>query len=293
MGSPSNKSASETDINLLGTDITPPSFISQRTKRRREELPIGIQLDEFKEEMRKMMSMFSEKREKEIHEISTTLKEIHHSNINIQNSITFLTEQNEELRKKINSLENKDKENKQYITILESKIEDLQLTNRKDNFVLKNVPRKSNESKEDLLEMVMCLSKNIDCKIDKNDVKDIYRVRAKNNGNQSSPIVVETGSTLLKTSILKMVKAFNIQHNSKLCAKHLGFRVQEDTPIFVSDHLTAKASRLHFLARDLTKSGAYKFCWTAYGKVYLKKEEQSPTIIIKSEDQVHKLLQEK
>lgn len=288
-----NKSASETDINVMGTDKTPPNFVYRRTKRNREEISVGLQLDEFKEEMRKMMSLFTEKREKELHEIKVTLNEIQQSNINIDSSISFLTGQFEELKKKVNLLENQDKENKQYITILEDKIEDIQMGCRKTNFVIKNVPKKANESKEDLIDMVMCLSNSVNCKIGKYDVKDIYRVRGKNNDSQNMPIVVESSSTLLKTEILKMGKAFNIKHKTKLCAKHLGFKVQEDTPIFIAEHLTPKASRLHFLARDLSKSGAYKFCWTAYGKVYLKKDEQSPTIIIKSEAQIHQLTQGK
>ncbi|CAK1598136.1 unnamed protein product [Parnassius mnemosyne] len=85
-------------------------------------------------------------------------------------------------------------------------------------------------------------------------------------------------------------KSFNIKHKCKLCAKHLGFKTQEDTPIFLSEHLTPKGARLHFLARDLAKSKNYKFCWTAYGKVYVRENENSPIIMIRNESQVHQLL---
>ncbi|KAJ8704364.1 hypothetical protein PYW08_013088 [Mythimna loreyi] len=187
-------------------------------------------------------------------------------------------------------LETQAKEDRKYITLLENKLEETQLGTRKPNFVIKNVPRKNNESKEDLIAMAMCLSQSLDCKMARYDIKDIYRVRGKTNEVQNSPIVVETGSTLLKAEIMAMGKAFNVKHKTKLCCKHLGFKTQEDTPIFIADHLTPKASRLYFLARDLAKSGAYKFCWTAYGKVYLKKDEQSQPITVRSEDQVHQLM---
>ncbi|KAJ8706514.1 hypothetical protein PYW07_012592 [Mythimna separata] len=187
-------------------------------------------------------------------------------------------------------LENQTKEDKKYITILENKIEEMEMGVRKSNFVIKNVPKIANESKEDLLGMITSLSNNIDCSIEKYEIKDIYRVRGKNSENQNNPIVVETGSTLLRNQILKMGKSFNIKHKAKLCAKHLGFRTNEDTPIFLSEHLTPKGSRLYFLARDLKKSGAYKHCWTAYGKVYVRKEDQGPTITIRSEEQIHQLL---
>lgn len=169
----------------------------------------------------------------------------------------------------------------------------MQNSNQKSNFVIKNVPRKSNETKEDLIEMVMCLSQNLNCSMGKYDIKDVYRVRGRNSENLNSPIIVKTGSTLIKTEILKMGKAFNIKYRPKLCCKLLGFKSQEDSPIFLSEHLTPKASRLHFLARELTKSGAYKFCWTTYGKVLVKKDEQSPTITIRSELQMQQLIMDK
>lgn len=290
-----NKSLSDTEISSAGLDKTPPNYVFQRAKRSREymEVSIGQQLDEFKEEMKKMLSTFTEKQGKDIQIINITLQEIQQSNINIESSITFLTAQNEELREKIAQLERKTREDNTYITILENKIEDLQTASRKSNLVLKNVPRKKDETKEDLIEMTMCLFGNMECSIKKHDIKDIYRIRGKSADKQNTPIVVETSSTILKTEILKMAKAFNLKHKNKLSCKHMGFKTQEDTPVFISEHLTAKGSRLHFLARDLTKSGTYKFCWTAYGKVYTKKNENSPTIVIRSEDQVHKLLLEK
>lgn len=153
-------------------------------------------------------------------------------------------------------------------------------------------PEKEAESKQDLLEMVVTLSENIDCKISKSDIKDIYRVRSKRPEQKNTPIIVATGSVLLKSDILKMAKSFNIRNKSKLCAKHLGLKSHADTPIFLSENLTQKASRLYYLARDLAKSKGYKFVWTSYGKIYVRKAEQSPIVLIKSEQQVHTLLLE-
>lgn len=168
----------------------------------------------------------------------------------------------------------------------------MQMGSRRANFDIKNVPRKNNETKEDLIDMVMCLSHSIDCKITKSDIKDIYRVRGKNSEKTNTPIIIETSSTLLKTDILKMAKSFNIKHKIKLSVKHLGIKTHEDTPVFITEHLTIKGSRLHFLSRDLAKSKAYRFCWTAYGRVYVRKDEHSPIITIRSEEQVHHLLLE-
>ncbi|CAH2107944.1 unnamed protein product [Euphydryas editha] len=145
--------------------------------------------------------------------------------------------------------------------------------------------------------MVLCLSNAIDCDIKKTGIRDIYRVQkererdkkvVKNNG--SIPIIVETSSTILKADVLKQSKSFHIKNKQKLCAKHLELKKNEEVPIYVSEQLTAKAARLFFLARDLSKSRTYKFCWTSYGWVYVRKDEQFPIIAIKSEAQVQRLL---
>lgn len=290
-----NKSVSDSELRLMEKDqsVTPLNYVFQRTKRSREEISLCDQLDEFKHEIKEMMSIFSTKHGNEMQRMTSTLKEIQQTNLSIENSISYLTAQNEALNNKITQLESQNKEDKQYIAVLESKLEEIQIGSRKTNFVIKNVPKRNNETKEDLVDMIVCLSRNIECKIEKADVKDIYRLRGKNSESLNQPIIVETGSTFLKSDVMRMSRAYFIKHKSRLSCKHLGFKSQEDTPIYLSDHLTAKGSRLHFLARDLTKSGAYKFCWTAYGKVYVKKDEGSPTISIRTEEQIHNLMGDK
>nr|XP_026495545.1 uncharacterized protein LOC113400254 [Vanessa tameamea] len=290
MDSVLDKSHSDSEMQMSSHLKTPPNYVSSRNKRKRDD-DVLADLSNFKEEMRKMISTLMASQEQEFKKNAATLKEIQRTNINIESSITFLSAQNEEFKKKIESLEGQMKEDRKYITLLEEKIEEMQRETRKTNLELKNVPKQKNETKEDLIKMVINLSTNIESKISETDIKDIYRVRSKKEGFENTPIIVETNSTIVKTNVLKLSKTFNIKHKSKLCAKHLGLNTSEDTPIFVSEHLTAKASRLYFLARDLVKTKGYHFSWTAYGKVYVRKDESSQIILIKNESQIHKLLQ--
>lgn len=278
-------SVCELDVShATSNDTTPPNYVFSRTKSvTTEDLQI------FKEEIKSMIEALWSSQQQDIKNIPDTLKEIHQTNLNIEKSISLLYAQNEELTKKVTQLENKAKEDRDYIVLLEEKIENLQMGSRKSSLEIKNVPRQNNETKEDLVDMVLCLSSSIGSTLNRSDIKDVYRVRGKKKDSVSTPIIVETASTLIKTDILKLCKTFNTTKRNKLCAKHLGHRVLEDTPIFVSEQLTAKGARLHFLARDLVKAGKYKFCWTTYGRVYLRKSENSPIITIKSEAQVQQL----
>ncbi|XP_072932984.1 uncharacterized protein [Epargyreus clarus] len=288
-----NKSLSESNltVNSQKENKSPSAFVSTRNKRKRVNEEFSTELTAFKEEIKQLLVVMTSKNEEELRKITPTLVDIQQSNRNIENSIAFLTAQNEEYKKKIEELEAQAREDRKNITILEEKIEDLQRNARKASFEIKNVPKKENENKEDLIEMIKCLSKSIGCDVSRKEIRDIYRVRTKKESVRNTPIIVETTTTLIKNDFLKMCKAFNIKHKSKLCAKHLGFRTSEDTPIFVSENLTAKSSRLHFLGRELVKSRRYKYCWTAYGKVYLRRDDNSPVIILRDEMQVQNLLQ--
>lgn len=246
---------------------------------------------DFKEEIKQMIISLFSTQEKELREINISQKQIQNTNQNIERSIAFLTAQNEELKKRITTLEGQAVEDRKCMAILEDRIEDLQRGSRKSNIEIKNVPKQKNETKNELTEMILCLSNNIGSTINKSDIKDIFRARGKKDTTQNSTIIIELSSTLLKTDLLKKCKEFNVKQKTKLCAKHLGLRTNEDTPIYISEQLTAKGSRLYYLARDLSKTKEYKYCWTAYGKVFVRKDDNSPTTSIYSEAQVQQLSQ--
>lgn len=278
------------DSSFQYMDSTPPNFLSQRIKRKREEV-LPSELSIFREEMVDTIKKLFSAQEKELKKIVPTLKDIQETNHNIEKTIAFLTAQNEEYKGKIQKLESQAKEDRNYIITLEEKLEDIQRVSRKTNFEIKNVPKKVNETKEDLIEMVTCLSKCVGSSLETTHIKDIYRVRGKKEGATNTPIVVETSSTIVKTDLLKMCKSHNIRHKTKLCAKNLGFRTSEDTPVFISDHLTPKGARLYFLARELAKTKSYRFCWTSFGNVFVRRDEKSPIITLKNEAQIQHLQQ--
>lgn len=140
--------------------------------------------------------------------------------------------------------------------------------------------------------MMTCLSKNINLDLCPRDIKDIFRTKTHNDREKSPNIIVELGSTLLRTDMLKKTKEFNIKNKSKLQAKHLGFTTNEDTPVYLSEQLTAKGARLFFLSRDLVRNKKFKYCWNAFGRVFVRKDDASKITCIQNEAQVHQLLQD-
>lgn len=271
---------------------TPPCYVFLRNRRPREEEMSPSQFHDFKQEMSELITSFITEQKKVYVEITNTLKSLQQISSNIEQRISLLTSQNEEFQGKIDRLETQVKKDREYIYLLEDKIEDLQRASRKTSIELKNVPRKPSENRGDLINMITCLSNAVNIEICARDIKDIFRLRARSDGEKSPPIIVELGSTILKTDLLKKTKEFNIKNKCKLQAKHLGFKTSEDTPVYISEQLTAKGARLFFLSRDLAKSKKFKYCWTAFGRVFVRKDDVSKIICIHSEAQIHQLLQD-
>jgi hypothetical protein len=287
-----NRSLSENNICEMNEQITPPNcYVSHRGKRLRDEdLPGEFQ--SFKQELRELFSSFMNAQKSHLNEIVADLKEIQSTNENINSSINLLTAQNEDFRRKIEGLELQTRKDREYIDILENKIEDLQRLNRKNCFEIKNVPKRSQETRSDLIDIVMSLTKTISLEINPRDIKDIFRqLGKKNEGQQNPPIIVDLGSSILRNELLMKVKHFNVKNNQKLRAKHLGYKTNEEQPVFISEQLTQKNARLFFLARDLVKNKKYKYCWTSFGKVYIRQDDNSRIIQLINESQIHNLLQ--
>lgn len=279
------------DISDHVDQTTPPNFVSDRHRRGIEHQYRNDDFRAFKEEMVNMISSLMSPQQEEIKKIYPTLMAIKTTNVNIESAMAVLSAQNEDLKKKIDHLETRVKRDNEYIIILEDKVEDLQRITRKSHFEIKNVPKVQLETKENLVQMVATLSQAVKSNIDAKDITDIYRVQNKRTNTKNSTVVVELSSTLLKADFIKKTRDYNRHSQEKICAKHLGFKTGEYTPIYVSEQLTTKGSRLFYLARDLAKSRDYKFCWTSFGKVYVRKDETAPTIIINSESQVNNLMQ--
>lgn len=269
---------------------TPQKYVMTRNKRYRAEVSPS-DFTSLRDEMRELFRSFTAAQKQELNEIKANLQAIQTTNSSIETSISVLASQNEEFQKRIDQLESEKKKDREYISALEEKIEDLHRLTRKNNIEIKNVPKRNPESKEDLIGMTLKLSSNINLGMVANDIKDIFRLEGKQ-GSKTSTIIVELGSTLLKNDLLKKTKSFNRKNRNKLQAKHLGHTVEENTPVFISEQLTPRGARLYFLARDLVKTKKYKYCWTSFGKVFVRRDDTSRVITIFNETQVHHLSQE-
>lgn len=281
-----NVTGSDSDASKKSERLTQTQQVKLRSKRRRSpDSNIDQKFQTFEDKITKMMSSWKSDMDAKFEKFDSMLSYI---KTDIEKSLEFMSAQQEEIKQKVECLQQECKanqnDNQNHIAFLEDHIEDLLRNARNSSMELRNVPHTENETKEVLSNYLINMSEKVNSKISYIEIKDIFRIPGKPEANK--PIIVELTSSMQKTKLLKAVKTFNSSNRqNKLNAAHLGLR-SLSSPVFVAEHLTSKANRLHFLARELTKAGKFKYCWTSSGKVFLRKAEGSPIILVKTEEQI-------
>lgn len=219
---------------------------------------------------------------RDIQEVKANTSEINNTNQDIGTSLDFMTDQLKNLQTKIDGLEGQKKEIQSQILKVDEKCEFLEKSLKKTSIEIRYLPRKVNENKETLFNYINCLAKNLEIILQPGDLRDVYRIPNKKDSSKST-IAVELSSTLMKHSFINAARKFN--KTKKLNVGHLGIK-DNSSPLFLSEILTSKTRRLHFLARDFARQEKYQFCWTSNGNVYLKKQEGAPYILVKNEAQL-------
>lgn len=232
-------------------------------------------------EIRKVIVELKEEQKQKLDELQSSINAIRQQNEGMIESIEFLTNEYRDLRKHVDNLEIERKSNQKYIQTLENEIESLKTSQKTSCIEIRNIPTKQKEAKQDLLDTINKISDVLNMVVDVNSIRDIYRVNTKIDSNK--PIIVEFTSVITKEKLIEQCKKFNLQHkNNKLNTSHLNISGPQKS-VYISEHLTSRARRLFFLARDFANTNEFKFCWTAGGKVFIRKKEGERLIRINSE----------
>lgn len=74
----------------------------------------------------------------------------------------------------------------------------------------------------------------------------------------------------------------------KLNTSDLGIAGRK-SPIYVSEHLSPAAKKLHAEARIAAKAKSYRFVWVRYGRIYVRKNEEADLIHIRNPSDLNRL----
>lgn len=278
---------SEPDVNE--TYKTPPNeYVHLRYKRPRSD-DIKDQLNDFKKEMKEMISslMLAGDAErvrlrKDITDIKTKIEDVKRTNIEIEKSMDFISNKFEEAMVKIDTLENESRKNRAQIQILQEKLDSFERTSFKSTIEMRNFPAKDKETINDLTSFIINTGKALDLDVQPSEIRDAWRLPGKPGSNRT--ILAEFTTVATKAKFLQQTRSFNQSRSgeNKLNTEHIGIAGKR-SPVYISEHLTSASRKLYYMAREFAKENKYKFCWTSHGRIFLRKEENSKQIIIKSE----------
>lgn len=202
-------------------------------------------------------------------------------------SIDFVSKQHDELNAKIDRMEKARKDHLIQIQTLEKKVENFERMIKSTSIEIRNIPVPNKENKKDLVNTVLKLGSTLDLQLETRDIKDIFRVNTKSLSNK--PVIVDFASVLVKEDVIQATKKFNkANKDNMLSTANIGIQGPAQ-PIFVGESLTAKNKRLFFLARGFAKANKFKYCWSSYGKIYLKESDSHSSTLIDSESDITKL----
>ncbi|CAG4990139.1 unnamed protein product [Parnassius apollo] len=109
-------------------------------------------------------------------------------------------------------------------------------------------------------------------------------MKLKNKPN--GPIIVDFTSTVKREKVVKATRTYN-KINTGECLSAASLNMDGATkPIYVSEHLTASTRYLFYLARMFAQKHNYENCWTSFGKVYLKRNQNESRIYVSSQEDI-------
>lgn len=305
---------SEPDISSVGATSEHENInIAARHKRARMENSPGSELRDFKlelkEEIKQMLLSWKNDQETsftkiitdqnvilsklvaEISDLKLQNTQIQKTNLEIEKSMSFISQQYEEMKDYIITLQKERKDQKEYIENLESKVRDLQLASRSSSVEVRNIPPKENETMIDLTNVISKLGAALDLPIPSSTIRDIHRLPGKPGMNRS--IIAEFTSVDMKNSLLATARRYNLRHEKecKLNTELIGLP-GERRPVYIAEHLPPTAKKLFYLAREFAKQQGYQFCWSSSGNIFLRKEHGAKHILVKSEKHLLELRQQ-
>lgn len=168
---------------------------------------------------------------------------------------------------------------------LKKSINDLEQYSRRDCLEIHGVPA---TDKEDTSEIVVKVAKllNIDLKPDEISISHRLGSRKSDSGKQQTPgIIVKFTRRELRNKLYSARK-----HLRDKITNDIGYTRIAPQKLFINESLTSSNQKLFSSCLKAKREYGYKFLWTNYGKILMRKDGSSPVVNIRNEiDLTHRI----
>ncbi|KAL0832318.1 hypothetical protein ABMA28_001754 [Loxostege sticticalis] len=168
---------------------------------------------------------------------------------------------------------------------LDRRLAAIERSSRSCNLELHSIPEKKSEN-------LLLILKNLGDKL-KVSIPDTFTARriSKFDKTNSRPrnILVTLPSERHRDDVITAFKKYNrLNASNPLNSSDLGVS-GEPFRVYVVEHLSAECKELYAEARKFAKERHYKFVWVKYGRILMRKDENSVPIHIKDRESLPKL----
>ncbi|KAF9423599.1 hypothetical protein HW555_001154 [Spodoptera exigua] len=246
-------------------------------------------LSTWKKEIEERFTKFSTDQNSTLLKLVTELAElkqqnyaIQKSNAEIEKTVTYISKQYDDIIKDVDLLKKENLAQKDYISNLELKIQDIQQRSRTSSIEVRNVPPINNETAADLSTIIAKVGAAVGMPLDVAQLRDTYRLPGKE--GTVRPIIAELSSVQIKNQLLSSVRNFNKSNPNEGRLNTTCIGLSDDRrPVYVAEYLPVSSRKLFYLAREFSKQKGYKYCWTSNGNIFIRKEPGAKQVLIRSE----------
>lgn len=170
---------------------------------------------------------------------------------------------------------------------LTNRMSAIEKTTRSYNIEIQAVPESRNENVTSLFKKLCNI---VNFPLEDGGIHACRRIaKMDNTSKRPRNILVTLASPRMKDSILSAVQRFNKAHpRDTLNSRQLEIS-GETHKIYVVEHLSPQCKQLHAAARRFAREKQYKYVWAKYGRVYLRKDDNSGSIFVKNLETLDKL----
>lgn len=208
-------------------------------------------------------------------DFSTTTDFLASEQLDIKNKL-------DERDKKIEELESESVLVQRELTNLNNRLSAVEKISRDHNVEIQGVPESRSEN---LLGIFKNLCAAVSTPFADNDIRGFRRV-AKIDRTSDRPrnIIITLSSPRLRDLLLSAVHRYN-KSNAKdmLSSRHLGITV-DSRRVYVVEHISPESKQIHAASRKFARDNSYKYVWVKYGQVFLRKDDNSNAVRVKSCD---------
>ena len=151
---------------------------------------------------------------------------------------------------------------------------------------------------EDVTQITLDLISKLDVDIKEEDILIAHRLPVKQRYGHGLPVKQRYGRTRLNKPVNHstiIVRLVSRQIRNEIYDKRFNAKIIEDFPVegmeklFINENLTQRRKRLFWLSKQKAKELEYKYFWTQNGQIFVRKNEESENVLIRTKSDLDQL----